>query len=114
MKPAAPLLMLLPALVLVPLALVLPGLTHGGGWDLIGAFAAAALTPSLDPALLGSLLGGLAVTAGVALLGWAASLVLGLLLGIASSRTVWRTLAAAPCRRRCSAGCWPSPARSTS
>jgi phosphonate transport system permease protein len=91
-KPAAPLLMLLPALVLVPLAVLLPGLSHGGGWELIGRFAAAAVTPSLDPLVLGSLLGGLAVTAGVALLGWAASLLLGLLLGVASSRTVWRTL----------------------
>lgn len=43
--PAAPLLMLLPALVLLPLAALLPGLVHGGGWELIGQFAAAALTP---------------------------------------------------------------------
>ncbi len=92
MKPAAPLLMLLPALVLVPLAVLLPPLVHGGGWELIGSFALAAVTPSLDPLVLASLLKGLAVTAGMALLGWAGSLVLGLLLGAASSRTVWRTL----------------------
>ncbi len=92
MKPAAPLLMLLPALVLVPLAVLLPPLVHGGGWELIGSFALAAVTPSLDPVVLASLLKGLAVTAGMALLGWAGSLVLGLLLGACSSRTVWRTL----------------------
>ncbi|MCP9930696.1 phosphonate ABC transporter [Cyanobium sp. AMD-g] len=92
MKPAPPLLMLLPALVLVPLAVLLPPLVHGGGWELIGAFALAAVTPSLDPVVLASLLKGLAVTAGMALLGWAGSLVLGLLLGVASSRIVWRTL----------------------
>ncbi len=92
MKPAAPLLMLLPALVLVPLAVLLPPLVHGGGWELIGSFALAAVTPSLDPLVLASLLKGLAVTAGMALLGWAGSLVLGLLLGACSSRTVWRTL----------------------
>ncbi len=92
MKPAAPLLMLLPALVLVPLAVLLPPLVHGGGWELIGSFALAAVTPSLDPVVLASLLRGVAVTAGMALLGWAGSLVLGLLLGAASSRTVWRTL----------------------
>ncbi|MDM7951811.1 MAG: ABC transporter permease subunit [Cyanobium sp. CZS 25K] len=92
MKPAAPLLMLLPALVLVPLAVLLPPLLHGGGWELIGNFALAAVTPSLDPVVLASLLAGLAVTAGMALLGWAGSLVLGLVLGVASSRTVWRTL----------------------
>ncbi len=92
MKPAAPLLMLLPALVLVPLAVLLPPLVHGGGWELIGSFALAAVTPSLDPVVLSSLLKGLAVTVGMALLGWAGSLVLGLLLGACSSRTVWRTL----------------------
>lgn len=84
--------MLLPALVLVPLAVLLPPLVHGGGWELIGSFALAAVTPSLDPVVLASLLKGLAVTAGMALLGWAGSLVLGLLLGACSSRTVWRTL----------------------
>ncbi|MCP9859224.1 MULTISPECIES: ABC transporter permease [unclassified Cyanobium] len=92
MKPASPLLMLLPALVLVPLAVLLPPLVHGGGWELIGSFVLAAVTPSLDPVVLASLLKGLGVTAGMALLGWAGSLVLGLVLGAASSRTVWRTL----------------------
>nr|WP_043325840.1 phosphonate ABC transporter [Cyanobium gracile] len=84
--------MLLPALVLAPLAVLLPPLVHGGGWELIGGFLVAAVTPSLDPVVLTSLLKGLGVTAGMALLGWAGSLVLGLLLGAASSRTVWRTL----------------------
>lgn len=92
LKPAAPLLPLLPALVLLPLLLLLPGQVHGGGWELIGSFLLAALTPSLDPLVLGSLSRGLAVTLGMALLGWALSLVAGLLLGLASSRTLWRTV----------------------
>ncbi|WP_255088277.1 MULTISPECIES: ABC transporter permease [unclassified Synechococcus] len=92
--PAAPLLMLLPALVLLPLAALLPGLVHGGGWELIGQFAAAALTPSLDPVLLGAAFTGLGVTVGIALLGWALSLALGLVGGVLSSRTIWRTLLA--------------------
>jgi phosphonate transport system permease protein len=78
--------------VLLPLALVLPRLLHGGGLELIGRFLVAALTPSLDPLVLRSALSGLATTLGMALLGWAASLLLGLLLGLASSRVVWRTL----------------------
>ncbi len=90
-RPAAPLWVLLPALVLLPLALLLPGLGHGGGWDLLGQFARAAVTPSLDPLVLGSALRGLGVTVGVALLGWALSLALGLGLGLASSATVWGT-----------------------
>ena len=96
MRLAAPLLLLAPALVLLPIALALPGLLHGGGWDLLGQFLLAAVRPSRDPLVLASALQGLAVTAGMALLGWAASLVLGLLLGLASSRTLWHTLAGTP------------------
>lgn len=76
----APLLLpLLPVLAWLPVLLVLPGLSHGGGWDLIGQFAWAAFNPSLDPLVLGSLLSGLGITVGIALLGWALSLALGLL-----------------------------------
>jgi phosphonate transport system permease protein len=92
MRPAPPLLLLLPALVLVPVLLLLPALVHGGGWELIGQFLLAALQPSLDPLVLRSVLSGLGITAGMALLGWALSLMLGLLLGGASSRVLWRTL----------------------
>jgi phosphonate transport system permease protein len=85
--------MLLPALVLVPIGLLLPGLIHGGGLDLVGAFLGAAFTPSLDPVVLRSVGSGLAVTVGMALLGWLTSLLLGLGLGLASSRLVWQELA---------------------
>jgi phosphonate transport system permease protein len=91
-RPALPLQPLLPALVLLPLALLLPTLWHGGGWDLLGRFALAALTPSLDPLLLRSLLEGLGVTVAVALLGWITSLLLGLLLALLSARVVWQGL----------------------
>ncbi|MFO0076709.1 MAG: phosphonate ABC transporter [Cyanobacteriota bacterium] len=92
-RAAPPLLMLLPALVLVPIGLLLPGLIHGGGLDLVGAFLGAAFTPSLDPVVLRSVGSGLAVTVGMALLGWLTSLLLGLGLGLASSRLVWQELA---------------------
>lgn len=93
MKPAPPLWVLVPALVMVPVLLLLPGISHGGGWELIGQFAWAAVNPSLDPVVLRSVLQGLATTLGIALLGWAVSLLLGLVLGVLSSRTVWRMLA---------------------
>ncbi len=92
MKPAAPLLLLLPALGLVHVLLLLPWVMHGGGWDLIGQFLLAAVQPSTDPVVLASLLRGLGVTAGMALLGWFASLLIGLIGGLASSRLLWRTL----------------------
>lgn len=85
-----PLLLLLPALVLPPVLLVLPGQVHAGGFDLLGRFVLAALRPSLDPLVWRSALGGLAVTLGMALLGWTTSLLGGVVLGCASSRTLWR------------------------
>ncbi|CAK6692578.1 phosphonate ABC transporter [Synechococcus sp. CBW1002] len=91
LRPAVPLWVLLPALALLPVAALLPQLIHGGGWDLLGRFVSAAVTPSLDPLVVGSALQGLGITLGVALLGWALSLGLGLALGLASSRTVWAT-----------------------
>ena len=92
MKPAAALLPLLPALVVLPLAVVMPGLIHGGGWDLVGQFLLASLQPSRDPLVLHSLFGGLGITVGMALLGWALSLLLGIPLGLLSSRLLWRSL----------------------
>ncbi len=88
--PAAPLLPLLPALVALPVLLVLPGQVHAGGWDLVGRFLLAAVHPSTDPLVWRSALEGLAITLGMALLGWTTSLLGGLLLGCASSRTLWR------------------------
>ena len=91
LRPAPPLLVLLPSLVLLPLLAVLPFQVHGGGLDLLAQFVRAAFTPSLDPLVLRSALSGLATTVGMALLGWMVSLVLGVVLGLASSRILWST-----------------------
>jgi phosphonate transport system permease protein len=91
LKPAPSLVLLLPALVLVPVLLWLPQAFHGGGWELIGSFVSGAVHPSLDPVVLGAQLQGLGITCAMALVGWAASLVLGLVLGIASARVVWQS-----------------------
>ena len=90
LRPAPPLVILLPSLVLLPVLALLPGQIHGGGLDLLGRFLLAALRPSLDPLVWRSALSGLAITLAVALLGWAISLLGGILLGLASSRTLWR------------------------
>jgi phosphonate transport system permease protein len=71
--------------------LFLPRLVHGGGIDLIGRFLLAAFHPSLEASVLSSALSGLVVTLAMALLGWAVSLLGGILLGLASSRTLWTT-----------------------
>jgi phosphonate transport system permease protein len=101
---ALPLTLLVPSLVLLPIGVLLPGLVHGGGIDLIGRFVLAAFHPSLDPTVLHAALSGLAVTLAMALLGWAVSLLGGILLGLASSRTLWSTATdlswpASGCRR---------------
>ena len=56
---AAPLWPLLPALVLIPVLLLLPSQVHGGGWEAIGQFLLAAGRPSVDPLVLRSALQGL-------------------------------------------------------
>jgi phosphonate transport system permease protein len=93
--------MLAPALALVPVLAVLPFQVHGGGLNLWGRFALAAITPSLEPGVLRHALGGLAISVGIALLGWITSLLLGLVLAIASSRLVWGTWGGTP---------WPATA----
>ena len=96
---ALPLTLLVPALVLLPIGLSLPRLVHGGGIDLIGRFLLAAFQPSLEASVLSSALSGLVVTLAMALLGWAVSLLGGILLGLASSRTLWTT---------CTGQSWPA------
>lgn len=87
---APPLLLLVPSLVLVPVLAWLPSQVHGGGVDLIGRFLLAAVQPSMAPLVWRSALSGLAITLAMALLGWATSLVGGVLLGLASSRSLWQ------------------------
>ena len=52
----------MPALVLIPVLVVLPRLVHGGGWELVGQFALAAEQPCLDPVVIQSVLSGLGTT----------------------------------------------------
>ena len=62
---------------------------HGGGLNLLGRFALAAVHPSLDPPVVASLLKGLQVTLITALLAWGLSCLVGCVLGLISSRYVW-------------------------
>ena len=91
MRLTAPALVLLPALALLPVLIVVMKGAHGGGAEILGSFVVAAVTPSLDPALLKSLLFGLQVTVATALTAWSCSLVLGVLLGCLSSERLWLT-----------------------
>ena len=87
---APPLLLLAPSLVLLPVLALLPSHAHGGGLELIGRFFLAALRPSFHAEVWRSALTGLGTTAGMALLGWLASVLVGVVLGLASSRTLWQ------------------------
>ena len=61
LTPAPALMALAPALVLLPLGMVLLHDLHGGGAEQIGRFWLAALQPSLEPSLLKHQLMGLTV-----------------------------------------------------
>jgi len=92
LKPALPLWPLLLGLVFPALLVVLAMDLHGGGLNLLGRFARAAFQPSLDPAVIASLLKGLQVTLITALLAWGFSCLVGCALGLLSSRHVWLLL----------------------
>ena len=89
LKPALPVLPLLPALVIPPLLFQLVRDLHGGGMDVLSGFLLAAVQPSLDPSVLSAQLTGLQITLITALMSWSLSCVLGLMLGLISSRSVW-------------------------
>ena len=92
LKPALPLIPLLPGLSLVGILAVLFRDGHGGGLLLLQQFAAAAVQPSLDPVVLGSLLTGLQITLVISVLAWGISSVLGVGLGLLSASTFWEIL----------------------
>ena len=92
LKPALPLLTLLPGLCLIPVVAILIRDGHGGGLPLLVQFAQGALQPSFDPNLLKSLWQGLQITLVTAVLSWGISSGLGVIFGFLGSRTLWRTV----------------------
>ena len=90
MRPALPLIPLIPGLCLVPMGLILFGDVHGGGLPLLCSFAAAALHPSLEPSVLVGVAMGIRITLVVTLVSWGISSVLGCLLGVLGSKKIWR------------------------
>ena len=93
LKPALPLIPLLPGLSLVGVLVVLLRDGHGGGLSLLQRFVAGAVQPCIDPIVLGSLLNGLQITLVIAVMSWGISSVLGVGLGLLSSSTFWEILA---------------------
>ena len=92
LKPALPLLTLLPGLCLIPVVAILVRDGHGGGLPLLIQFAQGALQPSFDPNLLKNLWQGLQITLVIAVLSWGISSGLGVIFGFLGSRTLWRTV----------------------
>ena len=92
LKPALPLLTLLPGLCLIPVVAILVRDGHGGGLSLLIQFAQGALQPSFDPNLLKNLWQGLQITLVIAVLSWGISSGLGVIFGFLGSRTLWRTV----------------------
>ena len=84
----APLLPLLPGVLLVPVLVRLLSDVHAGGVGLVLQFWCSALQPSLEPVLMRSLLGSIGVTLVMAVLSWLISSATGLALGLLCSRRV--------------------------
>ena len=93
LRPAAPLLTLLPSLALVPVLIVTGTGLHGGGLSIWQQCLSGAFHPSLDPDVLRAVWHGLGVTMATAFLSWSLSLLLGVLLGSACADVVWRSWA---------------------
>ena len=101
LRPAAPLLTLLPSLALVPVLIVTGTGLHGGGLSIWQQCLSGAFHPSLDPDVLRAVWHGLGVTMATAFLSWSLSLLLGVLLGSACADVVWRSWTLPP---------WPAKA----
>ena len=84
----APLLPLLPGVLLVPVMVRLLTDLHAGGVGLVVQFWGSALQPSLEPVLLRSLSASIGVTLVMAVLSWLISSASGLVLGLLCSRRV--------------------------
>ena len=88
-NPSTPILIILPALALIPvMSGILTGLHNGGITVLLGFFYAS-LHPSLEPIVIQSALRGLQITVATALISWVISTFSGLILGLLSSRIFW-------------------------
>ena len=84
----APLLPLLPGVLLVPVVVRLLTDLHAGGVGLVVQFWGSAMQPSLEPVLLRSLSASIGVTLVMAVLSWLISSASGLVLGLFCSRRV--------------------------
>ncbi len=90
-RPALPILVLLPSLAVIPVLFEIGSSLHNGGIKILIKFFSAAFQPSLDSVVIQSSLRGLQITIATALISWAISILLGVSLGIVSSRIVWET-----------------------
>lgn len=94
LKPALPLVPILPGLAVVPLLIVVVRDLHGGGWVLLWDALRSIVQPSMDPVVIGSLIEGTQITLLTALLAWCLSCIAGTIIGIVCSNTFWSLLGA--------------------
>ena len=90
-KPTPVIIVLLPALAFLPVIKELSEGIHLGGISLLLQFFEAAINPSTDLIVIQNALNGIQVTIAIALISWCLSLLLGVSLGILSSKIFWET-----------------------
>jgi phosphonate transport system permease protein len=89
LRPAPPLLCLLPALALIPVLVVVLPAIHSGGLQIWLDCLLGALQPSLDPVVLQAMVRALQVTLATALAAWGLSGLSGALLALLSADVFW-------------------------
>ena len=89
-KPIAPLLIFLPSIAYIPVLIeVIKGI-HIGGLNIILMFITSALRPSLNQLVIKSAWEGMQVTIATALISWAISMLIGIILGVLSTELFWK------------------------
>ncbi len=85
-----PITTLLPALAIIPSIWIVISDFHQGGLSLLSKFTSAAINPSFEESVLKSAWQGLQITLSIAMIGWTISMLIGALLGITSSKMIWK------------------------
>ncbi len=87
-----PIITILPAITILPVAISIIAGLHFGGVEVIGKFILGFFDPSLDKIIIKSSLNGLQLTLATAIISWSISLFTGIILGFISSNIFWKIL----------------------
>ena len=91
-KPSSTILTLIPSAAYIPVLIEIIKGFHLGGLNIIFLFISSAIKPSFDQEVVMSSWRGLQVTIATALISWAISMLIGILMGVLSSNLFWKSI----------------------